>query len=94
MMAVFLTPPPSVEDFLNSVVRWVAHNLRCKITVKIDYTNGDHETRECDFRIQRKKVGADDTATETPNAIIQGPNECQLCQTAWKEITPRALKGE
>lgn len=67
MMAVFLQPPPSVEDFLDSVVQWVAHNLRCKITVKIDYTNGDHETRECDFRFRHKKVGAGNTETERPN---------------------------
>lgn len=71
-MAVFIQPPPSVEDFLDGVVNWVAHNLRCKITVKIDYTNGNHDTRECDFRIHRRKVGAGDTADKRPNVELTG----------------------
>lgn len=55
-MAYFLSTPPSVEEFLDGVVQWVAHNLRAKITVQIDYSDREkHFTAMCDFRLPEKK---------------------------------------
>ena len=48
-------PPPSVEKMLDDFADWMARHAQAKITVRIDYRDGTHQTSEIDHRGQPPK---------------------------------------
>ena len=64
-MAFIRIPPPSVEQMLTDFADWMAQHAQAKVTVRLDYRNGAHQTTEIDHRgPMPKKV--------KPNAKVTG----------------------
>lgn len=49
--------PPTIEYMLNIFVKWMAYHARAKITVRIDYVDGTHQTTELDYRREERRWG-------------------------------------
>jgi hypothetical protein len=49
-MAYVRTPPPSVEQMLDDFADWMAKHAQAKVTVRLDYRDGTHQTTEIDHR--------------------------------------------
>lgn len=49
-MAYTRVPPPSVERMLEDFANWMAQHASAKVTVRIDYRDGTHQTTEIDHR--------------------------------------------
>jgi len=64
-MAYFRQPPPSIETMLVSFADWMAQHASAKVTVRLDYRDGTHQTTEIDHRGPMPK-------TEPPNVKVTG----------------------
>ena len=49
-MAYVRLPPPTVEQMLDDFATWMAQHAQAKITVRIEYLDGTHQTTEIDHR--------------------------------------------
>lgn len=54
-MAYVRLPPPTVEQMLDDFATWMAQHAQAKITVRIEYLDGTHQTTEIDHRGQPPK---------------------------------------
>jgi len=70
-MAYVIIPPPSIETMLFDFADWMAQHAGAKVSVKIEYRDGRHQTQETDHRgpMQSPKVGAGDTPPHGKNPV-------------------------
>ena len=88
-MAYIRMPPPSVEEMLDKFANWMAQHAQAKITVRIDYRDGTHQTTEIDLRGPRPKPAQTTVAVEVcPECDIAG------CRHIRERMTPNMeLRG-
>lgn len=53
-MAYYVAPPPSVTELVSYLAKWLALNMRAKITVTVKQHNGEYYTEEYDGRLLPK----------------------------------------
>ena len=45
-MARWYVPPPDVTEIIHAFATWIARLYRCKVTVTVDFLNGEYHTIE------------------------------------------------
>ena len=57
-MTYLKLPPPSAEIMLETIADWLAQYMSAKVTIRIDYRDGQHQISEIDHRgIKKNEQG-------------------------------------